>query len=576
MSLPDRYKELLIILFFSSVISIFFMWKTFYAIDGVFHASLHMWQDFSAHISLVRSFSYGNNWPPQYPLFPGEPIQYHFLFYLLAGMLEKSGFSLVWAINLISCIGLTSLLTGIYFLAKRLFQSSAVGVLSLIFFLFNSSFSWLYYLFDRERFPTLFDIFQKGEYGSVGPYDGNLVSIFWNLNVYLNQRHFGFALALFFLAYFSIVVQKKNHFFLLGILSLFLLSWTHKAVWLFSVLLLFLLSVKDGKLHKQRFITVLIGLCASLPAWLILNSSATSDVVSFKPGFLYERVNWTKFPDITLPLLQWVVYWIVNWGMLPIVALGGWLVWLRKSLAKYRVKDLLLKEQSIWFLTALLLFIASNVFRFSTDLVNNHKFLNITQIIWSMFAGFYIVKIFEHKKIFFLGYILVVLMTLGGLMDFFPTFFAKEAYWFDIHKNQISQQITETVPVDTVVLNTSYLTEPISITGRKVFYGYDIYAWAQGYDVNKRKQQLKPFLLGELSVTQVCEFVQQHDVYLIYSDKTTKEEKFADVIVNYQYLDKIFPDYQVKIDDKVSFIYIQSACTQGNKNSSLFVSQQKS
>src|SRR5579885_3661753 len=52
--------------------------------------------DFLAHIPLIRSFSFGHNWPPEYPLFPGVPIRYHFLFYAGVGLLEKIGFRIDW------------------------------------------------------------------------------------------------------------------------------------------------------------------------------------------------------------------------------------------------------------------------------------------------------------------------------------------------------------------------------------------------------------------------------------------------------------------------------------------------
>src|SRR3989304_6961080 len=39
-----------------------------------------LWSDFGAHIPLIRSFSMGDNWPPASPLYPGEPIRYHFGF----------------------------------------------------------------------------------------------------------------------------------------------------------------------------------------------------------------------------------------------------------------------------------------------------------------------------------------------------------------------------------------------------------------------------------------------------------------------------------------------------------------
>src|SRR3989338_2340453 len=63
------------------------------------------WSDFCGHLPQIRSFSKGLNWPPEYPLFPGEPIRYHFLFYALVGLLEKSGLRLDWALNIPSALG---------------------------------------------------------------------------------------------------------------------------------------------------------------------------------------------------------------------------------------------------------------------------------------------------------------------------------------------------------------------------------------------------------------------------------------------------------------------------------------
>ncbi len=50
-----------------------------------------MRSDFAATLPLIRSFSMGDNWPPEYPLFPGSPIRYHYLFFLIVGKLEAIG-----------------------------------------------------------------------------------------------------------------------------------------------------------------------------------------------------------------------------------------------------------------------------------------------------------------------------------------------------------------------------------------------------------------------------------------------------------------------------------------------------
>ena len=81
------------------------MFSTFSYEKGVMEISSKAWSDFANHIPLIRSFSLGNNFPPQYPLFAGPPIRYHFLFYAFAGFLEKTGIRIDYALNIPSILG---------------------------------------------------------------------------------------------------------------------------------------------------------------------------------------------------------------------------------------------------------------------------------------------------------------------------------------------------------------------------------------------------------------------------------------------------------------------------------------
>ncbi|TSC86331.1 MAG: hypothetical protein G01um10147_943 [Microgenomates group bacterium Gr01-1014_7] len=72
------------------------------------------WSDFASHIPLIRSFSLGDNFLPEYPLFPGEPIRYHFLFYAVVGYLEKLGLRIDYAFNILSALSFAFLIISIY------------------------------------------------------------------------------------------------------------------------------------------------------------------------------------------------------------------------------------------------------------------------------------------------------------------------------------------------------------------------------------------------------------------------------------------------------------------------------
>lgn len=108
---------------------------------GAILVSGKYWSDFAAHLPLIRSFSLGQNWPPEYPAYPGEPIRYHFLFFWLVGMLERAGLRLDWALNIPSAVGFFLLLVMIWKLGLAVFKSRMAAALGMLFFLFNGSIS---------------------------------------------------------------------------------------------------------------------------------------------------------------------------------------------------------------------------------------------------------------------------------------------------------------------------------------------------------------------------------------------------------------------------------------------------
>src|SRR6266699_5240049 len=109
----------IIIIIFSLIFSSWLMFHTFGYDNGSMTIAGKAWSDFANHIPLIRSFSFGWNFPPQEPLFAGEPIHYHFIFFMLVGILERMGIRIDWALNLPSLLGFAGLMVMIYFFAKK-------------------------------------------------------------------------------------------------------------------------------------------------------------------------------------------------------------------------------------------------------------------------------------------------------------------------------------------------------------------------------------------------------------------------------------------------------------------------
>ena len=91
-----------------------------------FRIARHEVGDFGLHLSLIRSFAWGNNTPVESPFFPGKPLMYHYAVDWLAGQLVRSGVRIDYALNGVSAVALTVLLYGLYRLG---------GILSIILFL---------------------------------------------------------------------------------------------------------------------------------------------------------------------------------------------------------------------------------------------------------------------------------------------------------------------------------------------------------------------------------------------------------------------------------------------------------
>ena len=274
-------KSELIVFSFFFIFSWILMSKTFQLTpEGNLRIASKAWSDFAATIPLIRSFSYGANFPPQYPLFSGLPIRYHFVFFFLVGFLEKIGIPLPWALNLLSIISFFLLLFLIYTLSKEIFKSKKVAVISVILFLFNGSFSFLEFFKSHPlALSTFSDIITNISFPSFGPYDGKIVSAFWNLNIFTNQRHLAFAyasfLALILLIYKAAKASKQFTFkkaLTLGI-AIGLFPFIHLAVFGMMMITLSVFFLIYTPLRRKIFISGAAATLLALPQIIYMGRS---------------------------------------------------------------------------------------------------------------------------------------------------------------------------------------------------------------------------------------------------------------------------------------------------------------
>lgn len=508
----SKKEMLLLVLFF--VFSAFLMWRTFYLTpDGNIAIGSRLWSDFAATIPLIRSFSLGDNFPPQYPIFAGPHIKYHFVFYFFVGVLEKVGLPIDWSLNVPSTIGFFVLLVVIYLLAKNLFDSKKAGVLSVIFFLLNGSLGFIAFF---KNHPNLLrnplQIFANTDFTSFGPYDGSIVSAFWNLNIYTNQRHLAFSYASFLFLVFLLYGLTAKDFSLkkaifIGMFVGFF-PFIHMAVFGMMGLLLLVSFLLFPKIRKKILISGIIALTLAVPQYLYMGSINT-DTKLFNPGYLVNKDTLSAFFN----------YWWLNLGLIFPLSIVGFFLSQKKKKKVYFV-----------FFS---LFLVGNLFQFTPEVAANHKFFNLFLIGINMFAGYAILRLWQ-KNAFAKAIVIIIFpfLILTGFIDFFPVINDRAIVLEDIPNNKTAAFIQKNTAKDAVFLNSSYLYHPASVAGRKIFMGWPYFAWSAGYNTHERGQMMDQFFTST-DKNEQCKILKENRIDYFTIQDTSNDPNIANIDLLY-------------------------------------------
>lgn len=459
--------------------------------------------DFGVHIPFIRSFSLGNNFPAEIPFFAGEKVFYHFMLNLFTGILEYGGLRIDYAFNLLSAIFFTGLLVMVYKFSLLVFKSAKVGLLAIFLVLFHGSLSFLE-IFQKNGI-SVSTIWQNAFYGEAGPLGDKTIGVFWTLNLYLNQRQiiFGILFVLILLYIFLIRsnLSRKGMIFL-GILIGLLPFW-HMSMYLSVFVVGAGLWIFLPQLRKQLSILGSISIIFSIPA-LFLILTVSSHPIVFKPGFLVSEI---------LSIKNIGLYWIWNLGFILPILLFGFLM--------------SNKEQKKIFLAFLPLFLIPNLFQISSNMYDNHKFLNLWIILVAPFSAHALVWLWDNRIIFKLVSLVVVIgIFLSGILNFMVVKNDVYATISDYPKEKITQWISQNIPPDAVVLSNGEIYDPLSIMGKKTYLGRAYFVYTYGVNPYKREVDVQEVLQTN-DVQSVKKFLKkEHITYVVlYKGNFTKNPR---------------------------------------------------
>ncbi len=455
-------------------------YRSFAISQGEIRVGYSVFSDFATHLGMIRSFSWGNNFPTQYSHFAAGDIRYHFMFQFLAGNLEFLGLPLDHAFNFPSILSLMSLCMLLFVLAAKICGGRVAGILSVMLLIFHPSpslFRWLGELRDGES--TMEEFLRRDSFFSYTPReDWGL----WNFKVYLNQRHlaFGMAVVMLVLIVYTGLNLKKDSLkppilmkltsvkrpVLCGIL-LGLTAFWNGAMVIGGLTVLFVLALftKD---RLQHLVTAVIAVGLSfLQSLLFVKGSTVSPQLLY--GFIAENPSF--------------------WGCIRyLLALAGPLLLVAAGLAVFGRKNTRV---------LLLAFSAPLLFGFyvslTPDVTVNHKYLMLSFILLGIPVAGMIASLLKSVRLpRILGGVLLcfVLMATGAYECRIVSNIDKKWLSFK-EEDPLSLWVREHSSSQDVWLTDMYSNHESVLGGAMLYYGWPYYAWSAGYDTTTRERRVK-------------------------------------------------------------------------------------
>ncbi len=435
--------------------------------------------DLMYHLRVMNSFAYSNNFPPQEPIFAGEPLKYHFFFDFYSAVLLVLGLGFVQAMIVPEIIMAACLFALIFCFASRFCSSRAAGFFAAFIFAFSGG---LAYLFAYS--PGM------GASGLAAGVHGMYIS---------NTLQFVFG---------NILETLEAQRPLLAGLALFCAV----LLLLFAALRAFPEEGRGGKAKKKADALpavaacgVLTGLCplihgyvfiglaiAGAAAIIVYSGNRLRDLALFlglaglvaAPAALFLlQGHGSGYPKLNL---YWeadtpadaVVFYLKNFGLSLALIAGG------LALSDWKKR--------FWYAGMCGVFVLANVMQFQWFEFDNYKFIAIWYLAGSFFAAALLAELARRGGT--LGAALALALLLAATVDGLAV---QEYNWdnryavFGLEEKAMADWVIGNTPPKTVFITSTSHTQPIpTLTGRSIVVGPFAWVAPHGLDQGARNDEV--------------------------------------------------------------------------------------
>jgi hypothetical protein len=495
--------------------------------DGMHTAPANNFGDLPFHFSVITSFAYGDNLPPQSPIFAGMKFTYPFLIDFLTAFFIRCGADWRAAFFVSSFPLAFSLVCAIEWLTWTLFRNAWAARLAPPIFLFNGGLGFVTFFRDLgERTAGLMDFLSHLPKAYTMNNDlalgGGVIPLRWG-NVFttmlIPQRSmlFGLPIVAIVLALWWMAVAERglergghgdnvregprdkgrgNHRDketgeTLSPSSLVSLSSSRRC-FLAAGLLTGMLPM----LHAHGFLAVMM---ASLPMALLFFSRdwlaffAPAGLLAL-PQALYLSGTPVKI-KLAEKLFHWeagdanpLLFWLVNAGLPIALVLGALLI-----------KRFTTAQQARFYLPFILWFLAPNVLLFAPWPWDNIKIFVYWSLASAPFIATVLASLFGGRAMLLraAAAVLVAALTLSGGLDVLRALSpAENVGLFSQEELEVAGLLRAQTPPQAVILHAPIHNSVVALSGRRSVMGYPGHLWTHGIEYAEREADVKAIYRG--------------------------------------------------------------------------------
>lgn len=473
-----------------------YFWLNVLKIDSVGNLLMRQsnsWADWALHFTLGSAYAERSLWLADNPLISGEKMSYPPVADWLSAVLIKLQVPFFAAFIVPSYLFTIALVIVLFLFLKLILESQKAALAATGLFLLNGGLGFYYYIQDiaASETPLKTMLFPPREYTDFAAEKTITFMSFLTSMVY-PQRAFtlGFPIVLGALAIIYAILIKRVELSAglrrtwLAVAAIMLglspLIHPHSALAAGVVLIYwFWVNAFEAKRVERAWLAVgASALLIALPLNIVLFSSklSSADFMAFAPGFMSGDSPYS-----------WPVYWLINWGVVPLLALGGILVSWKKQ---RRITHMLLPF--------VMLFLAANLWRFQPWIWDNMKLLAWAAVGISGFAALALRNLWQKGNTLsrLLAVILFAVSIFSGTIEAVRNIeFSQHEY---VMYTAEELELVEWVKENTAVQGT-WLTSDISnnwlynLTGRQPLIGYP--GWLASHGVHNYWQVQGDLLL---------------------------------------------------------------------------------